>query len=894
MKKIFVSIASFKDVQLKYTIESILTNAKYPERIIFGICNQDIQENLVNFKKWIMESNYNQDNFRIRDVLHTDSDGCCWARTIVQSLLEDEELYMQIDAHLRFVKDWDILCEEMLEICLQKSEKPVISSYATICELDDEKIKISHGDVPFRMRCDSMYDFPKVRYIPESIPKWEKLTESQPWHTISAHFIFTISDWVREVPYDPELYFDGEEDTLGVRSWTRGWDIYYPHKVICYHYYIRKGHDRHYNSVKTWGTKDLNAKKRLENIWNGKVVGPYGLGTTRTLEDYRYKYGVDYLNKQVYAPNTKLEDIPKKKEKSVKTVNKKADSNNIVGDLQIKFQESTITKLDDRSWKEIAADGNTYNFEEIEENDAEWYLIDKGRSLDMKLKKNGECWIKFGNVNWYLFRKDGEICNKADQNVDKKSDIKIDTNKQREVKIKEDKIVLQLTDRIPVHKLGNKKIAMVTLGTPNIENVFEHSRKNQEYYCQMHDYNYIYYMDTITPFEKVTWNKVYVLDKHLGEYDWLIWIDSDAIITNMDILLEDIIEKAEDKYSALFCDDIGGWKLNSGVMFWKNDQWSRNAINKWLEMEKLPHSRGAEQQQLINLLPTLEQRYKIFPRKIFNQHPDEHQEGDFILHMMGKSGEERIKMFKNFNMNQLNMNDNFIIVNNYHNNLPCKFYLYDDGLCCISDYLRKNNIWEPHMHKIFEKYVNKDSIVVEGGCHIGSHTLKLAYLCKHIYAFEPMPESFDLLNKNLDINNLNNVTVIKKGLSNNNDKTHFEWITEGNPGGSGLADNPMGKPHWATQNNKILVDLITIDLLNLDKLDFIKLDIEGYESKAIEGAIKTINKFKPIITMEFWSNYNGGVDINYTKKIFNNLLEIGYSCIHISGPDFLFIADTKI
>src|SRR3972149_7278678 len=172
MKKIFVSIASFKDVQLKYTIESILNNAKYPERIIFGICNQDTQENLVNLKKWIMDSEYNQDNFRICDVLHTDSDGCCWARTIVQSLLEDEELYMQIDAHLRFVKDWDILCEEMLEVCLQKSEKPVISSYATICELEDDKITISHGDVPFRMRCDSMYDFPKVRYIPESIPKW--------------------------------------------------------------------------------------------------------------------------------------------------------------------------------------------------------------------------------------------------------------------------------------------------------------------------------------------------------------------------------------------------------------------------------------------------------------------------------------------------------------------------------------------------------------------------------------------------------------------------------------------------------------------------------------------------------------------------------------------------
>jgi FkbM family methyltransferase len=193
------------------------------------------------------------------------------------------------------------------------------------------------------------------------------------------------------------------------------------------------------------------------------------------------------------------------------------------------------------------------------------------------------------------------------------------------------------------------------------------------------------------------------------------------------------------------------------------------------------------------------------------------------------------------------------------------------------------------MHYIFTQYINKDSIVLEGGCHIGSHTLKLAMLSKHVYGFEPMPKSYELLEKNIKINNLYNVTLYKKGLADTTSTVTFEWIPNDNPGGAGLSHNPMGKPEWIepTEDTRD-VELTTIDLLNLDKLDFIKLDVEGYEELVIKGGIQTIKKFKPIIALEAWCNHTGGVDINYTKNIFSNLLNIGYTLEHIEGPDFLF------
>jgi FkbM family methyltransferase len=153
-----------------------------------------------------------------------------------------------------------------------------------------------------------------------------------------------------------------------------------------------------------------------------------------------------------------------------------------------------------------------------------------------------------------------------------------------------------------------------------------------------------------------------------------------------------------------------------------------------------------------------------------------------------------------------------ITVDNYHNNVSTKFYAYFPGKCCICDTLRRNNKWEPLLHEVFEKYITKDSIVIEGGCHIGAHTLKLSYLCKHLYGFEPMPKSNKLLNDNITLNNINNVTIFDKGLSNKIENSKYQWICENNPGGSGLINNPLGDlPNERNFINKTIeVSLVTI------------------------------------------------------------------------------------
>ena len=262
---------------------------------------------------------------------------------------------------------------------------------------------------------------------------------------------------------------------------------------------------------------------------------------------------------------------------------------------------STLQKMNDK-WIENS-DKHVYVYNEIKIHDNEIHLEDKTRSVIAKLDEQCNFWISYPGAKWFIFKR-VYINNKVD----------IDDNVKPEI------------------ISHNSKIALINLGTPNMENMLKETRRNHKEYCNKHNYDYICYNDSIIPFDVVTWNKIYVLQKHINDYEWIVWIDCDAVFTNKNIKLESIIDKSHNN-SLLVCDDIGGWRFNSGVMFWKNNVWSKLILHELTQMEHIGHSKGAEQQQLINLLHN-KSGYKIFPRKCFNQHPDEHNENDFILHMM--------------------------------------------------------------------------------------------------------------------------------------------------------------------------------------------------------------------------------------------------------------------
>jgi FkbM family methyltransferase len=214
-----------------------------------------------------------------------------------------------------------------------------------------------------------------------------------------------------------------------------------------------------------------------------------------------------------------------------------------------------------------------------------------------------------------------------------------------------------------------------------------------------------------------------------------------------------------------------------------------------------------------------------------------------------------------------------------------RFFVYNNDF--ISAVLQRGHVWEQHMQRLFERVLTKDSVVIDGGAHIGAHTVKLSRLAKYVHAFEPLTPTFDLLDKNLGINGCRNVTAYRQALSNSVGNSSYGWIENGNLGGAGLSQS-------LEEGSEFYVDTVTIDSLGLDQLDFIKLDIEGYEQQAIEGGMKTISKFLPMIALECWDEYPNS-SLERAKMEYGNLLELGYSVTRVEdgSPDYLFVHESR-
>jgi hypothetical protein len=282
---IFVSIAAYRDAELLPTITSLLENARFPERLRFGICLQDTAAALNAFPY------YGDTRFRILRVPADQSKGCCWARHHVQRLYQGEQFSTQLDSHHRFTQDWDARCIWMLHHC--RSSKPILSTYlppyTPATEHQDVQVQDLYSIAITGYDKQGLVVFHPQRFAPDEYP----LNEPRPAFMIAGGFVFTLGEWISEVPYDPGLYFNGEEISLTVRSYTHGWDIFCPNLVVAFHYYQRKDEPRHWTDHADWRESNKHSVLSvLEQLKTGS-----GLGTERTLAQYQLMAGLDFTKR---------------------------------------------------------------------------------------------------------------------------------------------------------------------------------------------------------------------------------------------------------------------------------------------------------------------------------------------------------------------------------------------------------------------------------------------------------------------------------------------------------------------------------------------------------------------------------------------------------------------
>ena len=252
---------------------------------------------------------------------------------------------------------------------------------------------------------------------------------------------------------------------------------------------------------------------------------------------------------------------------------------------------------------------------------------------------------------------------------------------------------------------------------------------------------------------------------------------------------------------------------------------------------------------------------------------------------------EDYMFYSDLNGEVFEIDENICKLNNYHNNETVNFKLYKK--CNVCDCIRRGFRWEEHQHDIIDKYLTKDSICIEAGAHIGTISVKLSKVCKKVYCFESVINTYNLLKYNMKNNCNHNYELFNKGLGESCKIEHINWISDEGSGGIGLTNNI-----YSINKNKIgnKIEVVTIDSLNLDKLDYIKIDVEGYEENIVNGGINTIKNCKPIIVLECYETFEPLVEanINFVKQKYKSLLEIGYSVEHLWKADFLFTYSPKM
>lgn len=204
--------------------------------------------------------------------------------------------------------------------------------------------------------------------------------------------------------------------------------------------------------------------------------------------------------------------------------------------------------------------------------------------------------------------------------------------------------------------------------------------------------------------------------------------------------------------------------------------------------------------------------------------------------------------------------------------------------------------YEPDVTKIFLNEIHEGDIVIDIGANIGYFTLLAARLVGEkgkVFAFEPEPNNYDLLLKNIEINNYKNVIPIQKAVSNEN-KTTKLFLRQDSSMNSlleGFNANPS--------IGDISIDTVTIDNFFKDnplksKIKLIKMDIEGAEMQAILGMLDLIKENKELVIItEFNPSFirkSGFEPQDFLSKI----NEFGFLCKIISESNDLELNKLEI
>jgi len=305
--RIFVSIASYCDPVLPFTLRRAVATAAAPDRLHFGVVEQSPAGT-----PRVASPGHGARLSQVRiDV--ADARGPCWARAIAMSLHDGEDWFLQLDSHMDFDPGWDERLVAQALALGAPGRGLVISSYPDAFGFaggQPVRRPTTRGVLAHVLKPDTGFapDHPVLAFEAHPVDSEVPL----PGFHLGAGCLFAPGRIVQAFPYDPWLYFHGEEQALALRLYTHGWDLFHMPRLPVHHLYNDAASGApprplHWDAAHEagrdvdWWSLEQRSRARLAALVAGEDLGVYGLGSARTLADYAAFSGIDYAARTLDA-----------------------------------------------------------------------------------------------------------------------------------------------------------------------------------------------------------------------------------------------------------------------------------------------------------------------------------------------------------------------------------------------------------------------------------------------------------------------------------------------------------------------------------------------------------------------------------------------------------------
>lgn len=173
--------------------------------------------------------------------------------------------------------------------------------------------------------------------------------------------------------------------------------------------------------------------------------------------------------------------------------------------------------------------------------------------------------------------------------------------------------------------------------------------------------------------------------------------------------------------------------------------------------------------------------------------------------------------------------------------------------------------------------------VIHAGCFFGDMLPAISTRANHVWAFEPSEENFRYSKITKIINNLENVTLFNKALGSEISEVEIQIE---NPSGEKMGGcSRIKTKQGGAKTQKVKQSTLDYEVFPLCKeVSIIHLDIEGCEEDALEGSLKIIDSYFPILILETINSQ--GYDESKIKKsewVKENLFSRGYEIADFKG-----------